>query len=58
MLPLLAAGATPFSKVERISQSINTSNSTIENFATLSNPFASFSFSASATFEIRSPSRI
>ncbi|KAF8032543.1 hypothetical protein BT93_D1446 [Corymbia citriodora subsp. variegata] len=58
LLPLLAAGATPLLKVERISQSVDTSNLTIVNSTTLSNPFATFSFSASAAFEIRSPSRI
>ncbi|KAL9271568.1 Plastid lipid-associated protein 3, chloroplastic-like protein [Drosera capensis] len=58
LLPLLAAGATPLLKVERISQSIDTSSSTIENSMTLSSPFATFSFSASASFEVRSPSRI
>ncbi|GMH09190.1 hypothetical protein Nepgr_011030 [Nepenthes gracilis] len=58
LLPLLAVGVTPLLKVERISQSIDTSNSTIENSTTLSSPLATFSFSASATFEVRSPSRI
>ncbi|GAB2236944.1 hypothetical protein Droror1_Dr00026826 [Drosera rotundifolia] len=58
LLPLLAVGATPLLKVERISQSIDTSSSTIENSTTLSGPFATFSFSASASFEVRSPSRV
>lgn len=58
LLPLLAAGTTPLLKVEKICQSINTNNLTIDNSATLSSPFATFSFSASATFEVRSPSRI
>ncbi|CAA0843261.1 Probable plastid-lipid-associated protein 3-chloroplastic [Striga hermonthica] len=58
LLPLLAAGSIPSVKVEKISQSINTSSLIIENSTTLSTPFSSFSFSASASFEVRSPSRI
>ncbi|ESR45987.1 hypothetical protein CICLE_v10002003mg [Citrus x clementina] len=58
LLPLLAAGAIPLLKVEKICQKIDTSSLTIENSTTLSSPFASFSFSATASFEVRSPSRI
>lgn len=58
LLPLLAAGAIPLVKVEKICQKIDTSSLTIENSTTLSSPFASFSFSATASFEVRSPSRI
>lgn len=58
LLPLLAVGAIPLLKVERISQAINTSNQSVVNATTLSSPFATFSFSATATFEVRSPSRI
>ncbi|KAK3434782.1 plastoglobulin-1, chloroplastic [Eucalyptus grandis] len=58
LLPLLAAGSLPLLKVEKISQSVDTSNLTIVNSTTLSSPFATLSFSASAAFEIRSPSRI
>ncbi|KAK8560808.1 hypothetical protein V6N13_026243 [Hibiscus sabdariffa] len=58
LLPLLAAGATPLLKVKTISQTIDTANLSIVNSTTLSGPFADFSFSASATFEVRSPSRI
>ncbi|KAK9275295.1 hypothetical protein L1049_022557 [Liquidambar formosana] len=58
LLPLLAVGATPFLKVKGISQAIDTTTSTIVNSTTLSSPFATFSFSASAAFEVRSPSRI
>ncbi|GER34655.1 plastid-lipid associated protein PAP / fibrillinfamily protein [Striga asiatica] len=58
LLPLLAAGTIPSVKVKKISQSIDTSNLIIENSTTLSTPFSSFSFSASASFEVRSPSRI
>jgi hypothetical protein len=57
-LPLLAAGATPLLKVKSISQTIDSSNLSIVNSTTLSSPFATFSFSASATFEVRTPSRI
>ncbi|KAF5207498.1 Plastid lipid-associated protein chloroplastic-like [Thalictrum thalictroides] len=58
LLPLLAAGTTPLLKIKKIGQSIDTRNFTIENSTTFSSPFATFSFSASAIFEIRSPSRI
>ncbi|KAI5601943.1 hypothetical protein BDE02_01G125000 [Populus trichocarpa] len=58
LLPLLAAGATPLVKVKSISQTIDSSNLSIVNSTTLSSPFATFSFSASATFEVRTPSRI
>lgn len=58
LLPLLAAGTIPLLKVEKICQEINTSDLTIDNSITFSSPFATFSFSASANFEVRSPSRI
>lgn len=58
LLPLLAIGTTPLLKVEKISQSIDTGSQTVDNSTTLSSPFATFSFSASASFEVRSPSRI
>ncbi|KAF5729720.1 plastid lipid-associated protein 3 chloroplastic [Tripterygium wilfordii] len=58
LLPLLAVGVTPLLKVKSICQTIDTRNLSIVNSTTLSSPFATFSFSASATFEVRSPSRI
>ncbi|GAV79852.1 PAP_fibrillin domain-containing protein, partial [Cephalotus follicularis] len=58
LLPLLAAGTTPLLKVKRISQTIDSNSLSIVNSTTLSSPFATFSFSASAEFEVRSPSRI
>ncbi|XP_057799215.1 plastoglobulin-1, chloroplastic [Salvia miltiorrhiza] len=58
LLPLLAVGSIPFVKVEEISQSIDTSSLTIENSTTLSSPISTLSFSAIASFEVRSPSRI
>ncbi|KAB1216049.1 Plastid lipid-associated protein 3, chloroplastic [Morella rubra] len=58
LLPLLAIGTSPFLKVKEIRQAIDTSSLTITNSTTLSSPFATLSFSASATFEVRSPSRI
>ncbi|KAH7514946.1 hypothetical protein FEM48_Zijuj11G0144000 [Ziziphus jujuba var. spinosa] len=58
LLPLLAAGTTPLLKVDKITQAIDTSGLTIVNATTLSGPFATFTFSASASFEVRSPSRI
>ncbi|XP_031096555.1 plastoglobulin-1, chloroplastic [Ipomoea triloba] len=58
LLPLLAAGNIPSVKVEKISQLIDTSSLTIENSISLSSPVATLSFSATATFEVRTPSRI
>ncbi|MQL94675.1 hypothetical protein Taro_027341 [Colocasia esculenta] len=58
LLPLIAVGTTPLLKVKKITQEIDTKSSTIINSITLASPFASFSFSASASFEVRSPSRI
>lgn len=58
LLPLLVAGTTPLLKVKTICQAINTSNRTIENTTNLSSPFATFSFSASATFEVRTPTTV
>ncbi|GLT91259.1 hypothetical protein SLE2022_091550 [Rubroshorea leprosula] len=58
LLPLLAAGSIPLLKVESISQAIDSSNLTIVNSITFSSPFATFSFSASAAFEVRSPTRV
>lgn len=58
LLPLLAAGNIPLVKVEKISQLIDTSSLTIQNSASLSSPVTTFSFSATATFEVRTPSRI
>ncbi|KAK6934955.1 Plastid lipid-associated protein/fibrillin conserved domain [Dillenia turbinata] len=58
LLPLLAAGTIPLVKVNKICQTIETSSSTIINSATLSSPFATFSFSASASFEVQTPTKI
>ncbi|KAK6947381.1 Plastid lipid-associated protein/fibrillin conserved domain, partial [Dillenia turbinata] len=58
LLPLLAAGTIPLVKVDKICQAIETSSRTIINSTTLSSPFATFSFSASASFEVRTPTRI
>ncbi|KAI3727954.1 hypothetical protein L6452_16578 [Arctium lappa] len=58
LLPLLAAGTTPLLKVDKICQEIYTSSLTIDNSITFSTPFATFTSTASANFEVRSPSRI
>ncbi|KAL3834933.1 hypothetical protein ACJIZ3_009669 [Penstemon smallii] len=58
LFPLLAAGSIPFVKVEKIGQSIDTKSLIIDNSTTLSNPVSTFTFSASASFQVRSPSRI
>ncbi|KAM0000277.1 putative plastid-lipid-associated protein [Helianthus debilis subsp. tardiflorus] len=58
ILPLLAIGNSPLLKLERICQNINTRSSTIENSITFSTPFANFTSTTSANFEVRSPYRI
>ncbi|KAJ9549598.1 hypothetical protein OSB04_022141 [Centaurea solstitialis] len=58
LVPLLAVGSTPLLKVDKISQEIFTSSLTIDNSITFSTPFATFTSTASANFEVRSPSRI
>ncbi|EEE51456.1 hypothetical protein OsJ_32570 [Oryza sativa Japonica Group] len=58
LLPILAVGAAPLFKVDEISQEIDTNSMTIVNASTISSPFASFSFSATASFDVQSPSRI
>ncbi|XP_031503282.1 plastoglobulin-1, chloroplastic-like [Nymphaea colorata] len=58
LLPLIAVGSTPLLKLKRISQAIDTSILNILNTAVFSSPFATLSFSASASFEVRSPSRV
>ncbi|KAM3409307.1 hypothetical protein ACQJBY_001959 [Aegilops geniculata] len=58
LLPILLAGATPFTRVDKISQEIDSRSMTIINASTISTPFASFSFSATASFEVQTPSRI
>ncbi|KAD5317340.1 hypothetical protein R6Q59_032676 [Mikania micrantha] len=58
LLPLLAVGTTPLLKVDKICQEIFTSSLTINNSITFSSPFATFTSTASASFEVRSPLRI
>jgi hypothetical protein len=58
LLPLLAAGSLPLLKVDKILQTIDTDSFNVINSVTLSSPFASLSFSASASFEVRSPTRV
>lgn len=58
LLPLLALGTLPLVKVEKITQEIDSNTLTVVNSTTLSSPFTTFSFSASAAFEVRTPSRI
>ncbi|XP_057761619.1 plastoglobulin-1, chloroplastic [Arachis stenosperma] len=58
LLPLLAVGSLPLLKVDKISQTIDTGSLTIINSTTLSSPFTTLSFSASASFEVRTPTRI
>ncbi|CAI9274786.1 unnamed protein product [Lactuca saligna] len=58
LLPLLAVGTTPLLKVDKICQEISTTTLTIDNSITFSTPFATFTSTASANFEVRSPSRI
>ncbi|KAF0930816.1 hypothetical protein E2562_035396 [Oryza meyeriana var. granulata] len=58
LLPILVVGAAPLFKVEKISQEIDTKGMTIVNASTISSPAASFSFSATASFDVQSPSRV
>eukprot|EP01018_Ginkgo_biloba_P036686 Gb_21445 [translate_table: standard] len=58
LLPLIAAGTLPFVKLGEICQAIDTYAFTVENSASYIGPFATFSFSALASFEVRSPKRI
>ncbi|CAN6461033.1 unnamed protein product [Victoria cruziana] len=58
LLPLIAVGASPLLRTKAISQTIDTGSLNILNTVTYSSPFATFSVSASASFEVRSPSRI
>lgn len=58
LLPLIAAGTLPFVKLEKICQEIDIDKSTIENSASYSGPFGTFSFRALASFEVRSHKRI
>ncbi|CAH1450692.1 unnamed protein product [Lactuca virosa] len=58
LLPLLAVGTHPLLKVDKICQQISTTTLTIDNSITFSTPFATFTSTASANFEVRSPSRI
>ncbi|XP_031482070.1 plastoglobulin-1, chloroplastic-like [Nymphaea colorata] len=58
LLPLIAVGASPLLRTKTISQTIDTSSLNILNNVTYSSPFATFSVSASASFEVRSPSRV
>lgn len=58
LLPLIALGTLPLVKVVKITQEIDSNTLTLVNFITLSSPFTTFSFSASAAFEVWTPSRI
>ncbi|KAJ6818797.1 putative plastid-lipid-associated protein 3, chloroplastic [Iris pallida] len=58
LLPLVAVGTIPLVKVKQISQVIDSKSMTVVNAATISNPFASFSFSATASYEVLSSSRV
>lgn len=58
LLPLIAAGTLPFVNLGKICQEIDVDKFTIENSASYSGPFTTFSFRALASFEVRSPKRI
>ncbi|CAH1453536.1 unnamed protein product [Lactuca virosa] len=49
---------TPLLKVDKICQQISNTTLTIDNSITFSTPFSTFTSTASANFEVRSPSRI
>lgn len=56
--PLLAAGSLPLVRVGEISQTIDTTFSKFVNSITFTGPVAATTFSASASFQVRSPSRL
>ncbi|CAH1450030.1 unnamed protein product [Lactuca virosa] len=58
LLPLLAVGTTPLLKVDKICQQISTTTLTIDNSIAFSTPFSTFTSTASANLEVKSPSRI
>lgn len=58
LFPLLAAGTLPLVTVGEISQFIDSNALTVENSVSFTGPLATTSFSASASFEVRSPKRV
>eukprot|EP00249_Psilotum_nudum_P010976 c22886_g1_i1 orf=419-1441(-) len=58
LFPLLAAGTLPLVKVGEICQTINSDAFTVQNSVVFTGPLATTSFTASASFEIRSPKRV
>ncbi|KAJ7539631.1 hypothetical protein O6H91_11G102600 [Diphasiastrum complanatum] len=58
LFPLLAAGVLPLLKVGEISQTIDSDAFTVQNSVSFTGPLATTSFSASASFEVRSPKRV
>ncbi|KAG0611365.1 hypothetical protein M758_7G136200 [Ceratodon purpureus] len=58
LYPLLAAGNLPLVTVGEISQTINAQALTLDNTVSFEGPLTTTSFSASASFEIRSPKRV
>nr|DAD23494.1 TPA_asm: hypothetical protein HUJ06_024957 [Nelumbo nucifera] len=55
---LFSRGTLPLVKVEEISQSIDSSNFTVENVVQFAGPLATTTLSTNAKFEIRSPKRV
>ncbi|EFJ38264.1 hypothetical protein SELMODRAFT_163532 [Selaginella moellendorffii] len=58
LFPLLAAGTLPLVKVGEISQTVDSNALTVQNSVSFVGPLATTSFSASASFEVRSPKRV
>ncbi|GAB4830803.1 prolyl aminopeptidase [Ancistrocladus abbreviatus] len=58
LFPLLSRGTLPLVKVEKISQTIDSENFTVQNSVQFSGPLASTSITTNAKFEVRSPKRV
>ncbi|KAL2931255.1 Plastid-lipid-associated protein chloroplastic [Bienertia sinuspersici] len=58
LFPLLSQGRLPLVKVEEISQTIDSTNFTVQNSVQFSGPLATTSLSTNAKFEVRSPKRV
>nr|KAJ0207199.1 hypothetical protein LSAT_V11C500248120 [Lactuca sativa] len=58
LLPLLAVGTIPLLKVDKICLQISTTTLTIDNSIAFSTPFSTFTSTASANLEVKSPPRI
>nr|UOI39544.1 PAP/fibrillin family protein [Betula platyphylla]UVJ47673.1 PAP/fibrillin family protein [Betula platyphylla] len=58
LFPLLSSGTLPLVKVEEISQTIDSENSTVQNSVQFAGPLATTSIGTNAKFEVQSPKRV